>query len=98
MCVCVCTDSVHTSIIFLTSQAGGASTEQALSGAVTSIQESLKSNDWATRKAASMALRGIAASGGPFLSSVKSSCILSLESCRFDKVSSFQRFLLAVRV
>lgn len=73
---------------FPESQAGGASTEQALSTAITSIQEALKSNDWATRKAASVALACIAKSGGSFLNSFKSSCILSLESCRFDKVSS----------
>lgn len=67
-------------------QARGASTDQALSAAVNGIQDALKSTDWATRKAASVALAGMAASGGSFLSSFKASCILSLESCRFDKV------------
>ncbi|KAL5978049.1 hypothetical protein ACLOJK_037072 [Asimina triloba] len=68
------------------SMAGGASTQLALSAAINSIQETLKSNDWTTRKAASAALAGIAADGGSMLDSFKASCILSLESCRFDKV------------
>ena len=59
-----------------------------LSGAMASIQESLKNNDWATRKAACIALGEIASSGGSFLGSFKASCIRSLESCRFDKVSN----------
>ncbi|XP_077236831.1 ARM repeat superfamily protein [Tasmannia lanceolata] len=67
-------------------QAGGASTEHALSAAINSIQEALKSSDWTTRKAASVALAGIAAGGGSLLGSLKASCILSLEACRFDKV------------
>ncbi|XP_058113461.1 TORTIFOLIA1-like protein 2 [Magnolia sinica] len=67
-------------------QAGGASTGHALSAAITSIQETLKSNDWTTRKAASVALAGLAASCGSLLVSFRASCILSLESCRFDKV------------
>ncbi|KAM5553513.1 TORTIFOLIA1-like protein 2 [Rosa sericea] len=67
-------------------QAGGAPTQNILSGAMASIQESLKSNDWATRKAACIALGEIASSGGSVLGSFKASCIRSLESCRFDKV------------
>ncbi|KAK1269670.1 Microtubule-associated protein TORTIFOLIA1 [Acorus gramineus] len=67
-------------------QAGGASTEHALSSAMKSIQDALKSSDWTTRKAASMALAGIAACGGSFLGSFKSSCVRALECCRFDKV------------
>ncbi|KAF8389491.1 hypothetical protein HHK36_026186 [Tetracentron sinense] len=67
-------------------QAGGAPTHSALSAAVTSIQEALKSSDWTTRKAASVALREIVASCGSLLGSFKASCIHSLESCRFDKV------------
>ncbi|KAL6191877.1 hypothetical protein ACLB2K_038266 [Fragaria x ananassa] len=67
-------------------QAGGAPTQNMLSGAMASIQESLKNNDWTTRKAACIALGEIASSGGSFLGSFKASCIRSLESCRFDKV------------
>ena len=68
-------------------QAGGASTQNVLSAAIGSIQEALKNSDWTTRKAASVALGEFASSGGSFLGSFKTSCILSLESCRFDKVS-----------
>ncbi|XP_010245732.1 PREDICTED: microtubule-associated protein TORTIFOLIA1 [Nelumbo nucifera] len=67
-------------------QAGGAPTQNSFSSALTSIQEALKNSDWTTRKAASVALGGIAVNGGSFLGSFKSSCIRSLESCRFDKV------------
>lgn len=58
-----------------------------LSAALTSIQEALKSGDWATRKAASLALAEIASNGGCFLGTFKVSCVRSLEACRFDKVS-----------
>lgn len=63
-----------------------------------SIQDALKNSDWATRKAASVALGEIASSGGSFLGIFKVSCIHSLESCRFDKVglcymSIFGKFL-----
>ncbi|KAA8535880.1 hypothetical protein F0562_030883 [Nyssa sinensis] len=67
-------------------QAGGAPTQSALSAAVTSIQEALKSSDWITRKAASVSLGEIASSGGSCFRSFKISCIHALESCRFDKV------------
>ncbi|KAJ4962412.1 hypothetical protein NE237_022351 [Protea cynaroides] len=67
-------------------QAGGAPTQNALSDALTSIQEALKSSDWTTRKSASVTLGGIAVNGGSLLGPVKASCIRSLESCRFDKV------------
>ncbi|XP_072968783.1 TORTIFOLIA1-like protein 2 [Typha angustifolia] len=67
-------------------QAGGASTEHALSAALTCITDALKSNDWTTRRASSVALASIAVTNGYLLGSFKSSCILSLESCRFDKV------------
>ncbi|PON81358.1 Coatomer beta subunit [Trema orientale] len=67
--------------------AGGAPpTHNLLSTAMASIQESLKNNDWSTRKAASIALGEIASSGASFLGSFKASCVRSLESCRFDKV------------
>lgn len=71
-------------------QAGGAPTQNVLSAAITSIQEALKNSDWTTRKAASVALGEIVSSGGSFLGSFKASCIRSLESCRFDKVSVTQ--------
>nr|XP_029118639.1 LOW QUALITY PROTEIN: TORTIFOLIA1-like protein 2 [Elaeis guineensis] len=67
-------------------QAGGASTEHALSVTLTSILDALKSSDWGTRKAASVALAGIAVSAGALLGTFKSSCMRSLEGCRFDKV------------
>ncbi|KAG0493283.1 hypothetical protein HPP92_004277 [Vanilla planifolia] len=67
-------------------QAGGASTEHALSLAVTSILEALKCSDWTTRKAAALALSGVAVSVGTVYGHLKNSCICSLESCRFDKV------------
>lgn len=67
-------------------QAGGAPTNSSLSAAFASIQESLKSSDWITRKAASAALGEIASSGGAFFGSFKSSSLRCLESCRFDKV------------
>ncbi|XP_006850987.3 TORTIFOLIA1-like protein 2 [Amborella trichopoda] len=67
-------------------QAGGASTLQSLSSAMTAIQEALKSSEWTTRKAGSEALARIALGCGLKVTSFKSSCINSLESCRFDKV------------
>ncbi|KAL4590113.1 hypothetical protein LXL04_003033 [Taraxacum kok-saghyz] len=67
-------------------QAGGASTQSTLNGAMSSIQEGLKNSDWRTRKAACEALAEIASSNGSYSTSIKSSCIRSLELCRFDKV------------
>ncbi|KAL5079905.1 hypothetical protein RYX36_008326 [Vicia faba] len=67
-------------------QAGGASTQTVLTTAVAGIREALKDTDWKTRKAASVALGQIAFSRGSFLSSLRSSCIHSLDSSRFDKV------------
>ncbi|KAI3496309.1 hypothetical protein L1887_38666 [Cichorium endivia] len=67
-------------------QAGGASSESNLSDAMISIQEALKNTDWNTRKAASLALMEFASSKRSYFGSFKSSCICSLESCRFDKV------------
>lgn len=66
--------------------AGGALSHSALSSGISSIQEALKDNDWTTRKAASLALGEIGASGGLCLVPFKASCIQALESCRFDKV------------
>ncbi|KAJ7973667.1 microtubule-associated protein TORTIFOLIA1 [Quillaja saponaria] len=67
-------------------QAGGAPTQNSLSTAIAGIQEALKNKEWTTRKAASVALGDIAASGGCYLAFLRASCICSLESCRFDKV------------
>lgn len=67
-------------------QAGGASSESNLSVAMISIQEALKNSDWNTRKAASLALMEFASSKRSYFNSFKSSCICSLESCRFDKI------------
>lgn len=67
-------------------QAEGATTEQALSSALTSIMDSLKSSDWTTRKAASLALSSIAVSSGYLVASFRTSCLRSLERCKFDKV------------
>uniref|UniRef100_A0A1J3J3S2 Microtubule-associated protein TORTIFOLIA1 n=2 Tax=Noccaea caerulescens TaxID=107243 RepID=A0A1J3J3S2_NOCCA len=66
--------------------AGGATTKSVLSSAMSSFQDALKNKDWTTRKAASVALMEIAATGEKFLGPLKASCICSLESCRFDKV------------
>ncbi|ESQ55664.1 hypothetical protein EUTSA_v10024428mg [Eutrema salsugineum] len=66
--------------------AGGATTKSVLSSAMSSFQDALKNKDWTTRKAASIALMEIAATGEKFLGPLKASCICSLESCRFDKV------------
>ncbi|RAL48179.1 hypothetical protein DM860_005603 [Cuscuta australis] len=67
-------------------QAGGAPSLNLLSSAIMSLQDALKNSDWATRKSACAALGEIASSGGSVYGSFKTSCIRSLESCRFDKV------------
>ena len=74
--------------LFLKFQAGGASTQTTLNAAMSSIQEALKNSDWRTRKAACEALLELASTStnGSFSDSIKSSCIRSLELCRFDKV------------
>ncbi|WCJ34667.1 ARM repeat superfamily protein [Euphorbia peplus] len=74
--------------------AGGAPSHNLLSAAITTIQQALKNTDWPTRKAASLALADIASSGGSLLESFKSSCIHSLESCRFDKVKPVRETVL----
>ncbi|KAG8373913.1 hypothetical protein BUALT_Bualt11G0074700 [Buddleja alternifolia] len=66
--------------------AGGAPTHSSLTAALSSIQEALKSSDWATRKAACAALGDIASYGAACLGSFRTLCIRCLESCRFDKV------------
>lgn len=67
-------------------EAGGASTQQALCALIPSAQEALQSNDWATRKAASEAFCRMPSNiETPLLLPFKSSCMASLESCRFDK-------------
>ncbi|KAL6655039.1 hypothetical protein ACP70R_005865 [Stipagrostis hirtigluma subsp. patula] len=67
-------------------QAEGASTEQALSTALTSTMDVLKSSDWTTRKAAALALSSIAVNSGYLVASFRTSCLRSLERCKFDKV------------
>uniref|UniRef100_A0A0E0EUX1 TOG domain-containing protein n=1 Tax=Oryza meridionalis TaxID=40149 RepID=A0A0E0EUX1_9ORYZ len=67
-------------------QAEGASTEQSLASALTSIMDALKSSDWTTRKAASIALSSIALSSGYLVASFRTSCLRSLERSKFDKV------------
>ncbi|XP_008652017.1 TORTIFOLIA1-like protein 2 isoform X2 [Zea mays] len=67
-------------------QAEGASTEQALSSALTSIMDALNSTDWNTRKAVSLALSSIAISSGYLVTSFRNSCLRSLECSKFDKV------------
>ncbi|KAL7137001.1 hypothetical protein ABFS83_10G066000 [Erythranthe nasuta] len=66
--------------------AGGTLTHSSLTAALTSVQESLKSSDWATRKAACAALGDIASCSAACLGSYRASCIRGLETCRFDKV------------
>ena len=51
--------------------------------------DSLKSSDWTTRKAASLALSSIAVSSGYLVASFRTSCLRSLERCKFDKVSTY---------
>ncbi|KAJ4785648.1 ARM repeat superfamily protein [Rhynchospora pubera] len=68
-------------------QAGGASTDSSLLIALTGIIDCLKNHDWTTRKAASSALSSIALSCDSYmLGPLASSCLHSLERCRFDKV------------
>jgi hypothetical protein len=74
-------------------QAGGASTQTVLSAAIAGIRDALKDTDWKTRKAASVALGQIALTRASFLSSLRPSCIQSLDSSRFDKVISHSQFL-----
>ncbi|KAL5565513.1 hypothetical protein UlMin_028677 [Ulmus minor] len=64
----------------------GGPTQNVLSSAMSGIRECLKSNDWTTWKAASIALGEIASGGGSFLGPFKAYYIQSLESHRFNKV------------
>ncbi|KAK7379931.1 hypothetical protein VNO78_32188 [Psophocarpus tetragonolobus] len=66
--------------------AGGAQTQNILSAAISTIQDSLKHTDWSTRKAASVALSHIALTRASFLPCFRASSVRSLQSCRFDKV------------
>ncbi|CAM8887063.1 unnamed protein product [Rhodiola kirilowii] len=81
---------LNTSII----KAGGAPSQNLLSAAMHSIQDALKSIDWNTRKAASVALGDIASSDDPLLGFHRASCIHGLESCRFDKVKPVRETVL----
>ncbi|EFJ26163.1 hypothetical protein SELMODRAFT_148739 [Selaginella moellendorffii] len=58
-----------------------------LAAIIASLQESLQSSDWATRKAAADTFASVALSvGGPPLTNFKSSTMALLDSYRFDKV------------
>ncbi|KAI5442189.1 hypothetical protein KIW84_011309 [Lathyrus oleraceus] len=86
-------------------QAGGASTQTVLTTAVAGIREALKDTDWKTRKAASVALGQIALCRASFLSSLRLSCIHSLDSSRsnrlgmlFCKLLNIGRYFLVILV
>lgn len=72
---------------------GGASSKKVLSTVVPTLAEFLSSDEWSARKAAADALGRLAVAEVDLLSEFKSSCLASLESKRFDKVSSFSVFL-----
>ncbi|CAM6036847.1 unnamed protein product [Sphagnum compactum] len=67
-------------------QSIGVRSSSQLAVLVTSAQEALESNEWATRKAAADMLACVATGLGSSLTTFKSSCCASLEACRFDKV------------
>lgn len=67
-------------------QAGGATSHQCLATLVACLEDCLKCNDWATRKASSETLSCMASNIAPSLGAFKLSVIEALESCRFDKV------------
>nr|CAD1826774.1 unnamed protein product [Ananas comosus var. bracteatus] len=66
--------------------AGGAATPALAGLLVPCLVDSLASEDWAARKAASEALTLLALSRKDLLAGFRSSCISSFESRRFDKV------------
>ncbi|KAH9331209.1 hypothetical protein KI387_003317 [Taxus chinensis] len=67
-------------------EAGGASNQHTLSVLVPAMEGALRSADWATRKAAAEAFYRMALAIADSIMTFKSSCLASLESCRFDKV------------
>ncbi|PSS28680.1 Microtubule-associated protein SPIRAL2-like, partial [Actinidia chinensis var. chinensis] len=74
------------SLIGSIASVGGASNRNVLSTLVPSLFEFLSSEDWAARKATAEALAKLAVAERDLLSDVRSSCLASLESRRFDKV------------
>ncbi|XP_024517693.1 TORTIFOLIA1-like protein 1 [Selaginella moellendorffii] len=69
------------------SRASGVGITLHLAAIIASLQESLQSSDWATRKAAADTFASVALSvGGPPLTNFKSSTMALLDSYRFDKV------------
>ncbi|KAF3431353.1 hypothetical protein FNV43_RR26084 [Rhamnella rubrinervis] len=65
---------------------GGASSRGVLDWLVPSVVEFLSSEDWAVRKAATEALGRVAMAERDFAPQYKASCLIALESRRFDKV------------
>ncbi|MCO5603664.1 hypothetical protein L7F22_057815 [Adiantum nelumboides] len=75
------------SVIASIVQAGGTTSYQCLAMVMACVQECLKSNDWATRKAAAETLACMASTTvGLSLGTYKSPVLEALEACRFDKV------------
>lgn len=66
--------------------AGGASTQSLIGMLVPCLTEFLASEDWAARKAAAEALSRVGLTDRDLLGGLKSSCISSFESRKFDKV------------
>ncbi|CAN6448511.1 unnamed protein product [Victoria cruziana] len=65
---------------------GAAESRAMLALLVPAVTECMKSNDWATRKAAAEAIWRLAIIDREGASWFRSRCVDSLESCRFDKV------------
>ncbi|XP_031480528.1 TORTIFOLIA1-like protein 4 [Nymphaea colorata] len=65
---------------------GAAESRAVLALLVPAVTECMKSNDWATRKAAAEAIWRLAIVDSEAASWFRSRCVDSLESCRFDKV------------
>eukprot|EP00250_Pteridium_aquilinum_P006727 c16584_g2_i1 orf=216-3068(+) len=74
------------SVIASIVQARGTTSYQCLAMVMACVQECLKSNDWATRKAAAETLVCMASSVGTSLGTFKNPVLEALEACRFDKV------------
>ncbi|KAF9623237.1 hypothetical protein IFM89_000726 [Coptis chinensis] len=67
---------------------GGVSSRSLLGNLIPCLVEFLGSDDWASRKAAAEALERVAVVERDLVSEFKSSCLLSFESRRFDKVKA----------
>ncbi|XP_057948542.1 TORTIFOLIA1-like protein 4 [Malania oleifera] len=66
--------------------AGGAASRNVVDGLIPCLVEYLSSEDWAARKAAAEALGRVAALERDLVLELRSTCLASLESRRFDKV------------